>query len=78
MSRDGTVYWDYSYAFAHGIGVYAVIVSTKSNFRLQPACSCSVHCQQRPVLAINIGWCLVEFLQEGGVENGFDQGRSAC
>lgn len=55
MSRDGTVYWDYSYAFAHGIGVYAVIVSTKSNFRLQPACSFSVHCQQRPVLAVNVG-----------------------
>lgn len=27
MREDGTVHWDYSYAFAHGIGVY-VIVST--------------------------------------------------
>lgn len=78
MSRDGTVYWDYSYAFAHGIGVYAVIVSTKSNFRLQPACSCSVQRQPRSVLAINAGLCLAEFLQEEGVEDDYDWGGSAC
>lgn len=28
MCEDWTVHWDYSYAFAHGIGVYAVIVPT--------------------------------------------------
>lgn len=28
VREDGTVHWDYSYAFAHGIGVYAVIIPT--------------------------------------------------
>lgn len=56
MCEDWTVHWDYSYAFVHRIGVYAGCDSTyESIFRLQPASSCGVQCQRRPVLAIKAG-----------------------
>lgn len=44
MREDGTVHWDYSYAFAHGIGVYAVIVSTNqiSDFSRPVPAACDV------------------------------------
>lgn len=80
MRGDWTVHWDYSYAFAHRIGVYAVIVSTNSIFRLQPACSFRVQRRSRPALHIYIGSCLLnlQFAQkEGGVDHGNAQGRSA-
>lgn len=48
MREDGTVHWDYSYAFAHGIGVYAVIVSTNqiSDFSRSVPAVCDVSYDQ--------------------------------